>query len=168
MLYFFFIGQSIEASWWRVCYQWGLPHLVFFHAPKLFVCLHEAPKHIFLSLWTPCITCFPSYLTLKISPLTSFLSKVVRLLGRVFMVKISLKCYKICFMPYSTTLSIKQDRNSTYRWAFRGLRIYNLFNLFSLPIWVTFKYEWHSILSNIPVWVTFHFEWNSFMNDIQF
>ena len=24
-----FLGKSDGASWWRVCYQWGLPHLVF-------------------------------------------------------------------------------------------------------------------------------------------
>ena len=42
---------------------------------------------------------FPCYLTLKISPLTSFLSKVV---------KISVRFYKICFMPYSTTQSIQK------------------------------------------------------------
>ena len=39
--------------------------------------------------------------------LTSFLSKVVWLLVRVFMVKISLNFNKICFMPYST----KQTKN---------------------------------------------------------
>ena len=39
--------------------------------------------------------------------LTPFLSKVVRLLVRVFKVKISLNFNKICFIPYSTTLSIK-------------------------------------------------------------
>ena len=22
------IGQSGGASWWRVCYQWGLPHII--------------------------------------------------------------------------------------------------------------------------------------------
>ena len=26
----FSIGQSGEASWWRVCYQQGLPRLVFY------------------------------------------------------------------------------------------------------------------------------------------
>ena len=32
---FSFFGQSSEASWWRVCYQRGLPRLVFFMAwPK--------------------------------------------------------------------------------------------------------------------------------------
>ena len=45
--------------------------LFLFHAPKLFVCLQEAPKHILFSLLTPCTTYFPSYLTLKISDLTS-------------------------------------------------------------------------------------------------
>ena len=42
------------------------------------------------------------------SYLFSFLSKVVRLLVCVFMVKISLNVNKICFMPYSTTLSINK------------------------------------------------------------
>ena len=81
--------------------------------PNLFVCLQEAPKHILFSILTPCTTYFPSYLTLKISSLTgltSFLSKVVRLLVRVFMVKISQNFNKICFVPYSTTLSIKKTR----------------------------------------------------------
>ena len=55
----------------------------------LFVFLQEAPKHILCSLLTPYITCFPSYLILKIPPLTSYLSKVVRLLVHVFIVKIS-------------------------------------------------------------------------------
>ena len=41
--------------------------------------------------------------------LTSCLSKVVRLLVCVFMVKISLNFNKVCFMPYSTTLSIKKQ-----------------------------------------------------------
>ena len=41
--------------------------------------------------------------------LTSFLSKVVRLLVGVFKVKISLTFYKICFMPHSATLSIKKQ-----------------------------------------------------------
>ena len=48
----------------------------------------------------------------KISPLTgltSFLSKVVEMFVRVFMVKISQNFNKICFMPYSTTLSIKKQ-----------------------------------------------------------
>ena len=27
--HFFFLGQSGEAYWWRVCYQWGLSRLVF-------------------------------------------------------------------------------------------------------------------------------------------
>ena len=49
----------------------------------------------------------------------------------------------------------KQDRNLTYRCALRGLRIYNLFNLFSLPIWVTFIFERHSNLSQNPICVTF-------------
>ena len=62
---------------------------VFFHAPNLSVCPQEAPRLILFSLITPCITCFLSYLTLKISPLTSILSKVVCLLVRVFTVKIS-------------------------------------------------------------------------------
>jgi hypothetical protein len=26
------VGQSGEAYWWRVCYQWGLPRLVYQHA----------------------------------------------------------------------------------------------------------------------------------------
>ena len=26
---FFFLGQSGEAYWWRVCYQRGLPRLVY-------------------------------------------------------------------------------------------------------------------------------------------
>ena len=80
---------------------------VFFHAPNLFVYLQEALKHIVFSLLTPCVTYFPSYLSLKISSLTSFVSKVIRLLGHVFIVKISLKFYKICFRSYSTTISIK-------------------------------------------------------------
>ena len=50
---------------------------------------------------------FSKYLTLKISTLISFLSKVVRLLVCVFIVKIGLKFHKICFMPYLTILHIK-------------------------------------------------------------
>ena len=69
--------------------------------------------------------------------------------------------------------TLKQDRNSTYRCAIRGLRIYNLFNLFSLPIWVTFIFEWHSNLSENPICVTFpfertKFEWHSNLSDIPF
>ena len=75
---------------------------LFFYAPQLFVCLQEAPKHIMFFLLTPCVTCFPSYLSLKISHLTSFLSKVVRLLVRVFMVKISQKIYVIAYMSIHT------------------------------------------------------------------
>ena len=75
-----------------------LQQACFFHAPNLFVCLQEATKHILFSLLTPCITCFPSFLTFNISPLTLLLSKVVRLLICVFMVKISLTFNKICFM----------------------------------------------------------------------
>ena len=60
----------------------------------------------------------------------------------------------------------KQDPNSTYRCALRGLRIYNLFNLFSFPIWVTFQFVWHSNLSDIQVWETFKFEWHSSLSDI--
>ena len=37
-------------------------------APKLFVWLKEAPKHVFYSLQTPYITPFQIYLTLQISP----------------------------------------------------------------------------------------------------
>ena len=94
-------GEEGSAGYWSQSLGF------FFHAPNLFVCLQEAPKHILFSLLTPCITCFPSYLAIKISPLNSFLSKVVRLLVCVFMVEISLKFYKICLMPYSTILSIK-------------------------------------------------------------
>ena len=36
--------------------------------PNLFVCFQEAPKHILFSLLTPCVKCFPSHLSLKISP----------------------------------------------------------------------------------------------------
>ena len=35
---FFFsslIGQRGAANWWRVCYQWGLPHLVLFRYQRL-------------------------------------------------------------------------------------------------------------------------------------
>ena len=28
-IYLFFFGQSGEAYWWRVCYQRGLPRLVY-------------------------------------------------------------------------------------------------------------------------------------------
>ena len=47
------------------------PQVIFFLAPNLFVCLQEAPKHVFfLTLNSPCTTYLPSYLTLKmvISP----------------------------------------------------------------------------------------------------
>ena len=27
--FFIFFGQSCEAFWWRVCYQWGLPRLFY-------------------------------------------------------------------------------------------------------------------------------------------
>ena len=85
------------------------------------MCLQEAQKHILFSLLTICITCFRSYLTLKISPLTSFLSRVVRLLFCVFIVKTSLNFYKICFMPYSTTLSMKETlRRSKVRGGVEG------------------------------------------------
>ena len=40
----------------------------------------------------------------------------------------------INFLKVTTTNYTKQDWNSTYRCAFRGLRVYNLFNLFSLSI----------------------------------
>ena len=33
-----------------------------------------------------------------------------------------------------SSTNTKQDRNSTYGCAFRGLRIYNLFNIFNFPI----------------------------------
>ena len=59
----------------------------------------------------------------------------------------------------------KQDQNSTYRCALKGLRIYNLFNLFSLPIWVTFIFEGHSNLSENPICLTFQFEWHSNLSD---
>ena len=75
-------------------YDRGQPPPLMIHAPNLFLCLQEALKHILFSLITSCITRFSSYLTLKISHLTSFLSKVVRLLPHVFMVKTSLKVYK--------------------------------------------------------------------------
>ena len=42
------------------------PYVIFFHAPNLFVCLQEALKYILFSFLTPCVTCFPSYLSLKI------------------------------------------------------------------------------------------------------
>ena len=62
---------------------------------------------------------------MKISPLTgltSFLSKVVPLFVPVFMVKISLNFNKICFMPYSTILSIKKTdppppKKKNLRWS---------------------------------------------------
>ena len=44
---------------------------------------------------------------------------------------------------------LKQDQNSTLRCSFRGLRIYKCFNLFSLPILVTFQFEWHFNLSDV-------------------
>ena len=50
------------------------PQNIFCFLSKLHV--QEAPKHILFPLKTPC-TGIPSNLTLKISPLTSFLSKVV-------------------------------------------------------------------------------------------
>ena len=59
----------------------------------------KPPKRILFSLLTQCTTYFLSYLTPKISPLTSltsFLSKVVRLFVHVFVVKISLNFNKIC------------------------------------------------------------------------
>ena len=55
----------------------------------------------------------------------------------------------------------KQDWNSTYICAIWGLRIYNFFNPFSLPIWVTFQFELCSIFSDIPLWVKFQYEWHS-------
>ena len=51
-------------------------------------------------LITPCVTFFPNNLSLKISHITSFLSKVVWLLVRIFMVKLSQHFYKICFMSF--------------------------------------------------------------------
>ena len=33
-----FFGQSGEASWWRVCYQWGLPSLVYNVFHQCFKC----------------------------------------------------------------------------------------------------------------------------------
>ena len=32
LLLFIFVGKSCGASWWRVCYQRGLPHLIFFYS----------------------------------------------------------------------------------------------------------------------------------------
>ena len=62
----------------------------------------------------------------------------------------------------------KQDWNSSYRCALRGLRIFNLGNLYSLLIWVTFIFEWHSYLSDIPICMTFQFEWHSNLSEISF
>ena len=73
----------------------------------------------------------------------------------------------VASIPSSST-KIKQDWNSTYRYAILGLRISNIFNLFSLPIWVTFKFEWHKISSDLPVWVALHFELHSIFSDIPF
>ena len=46
-------------------------------------------------------------------------------------------------------------------------------NLSDNSIWVTFHLEWHFILSDIPFavtfhWVTFHFGWHSILSDIPF
>ena len=60
--------------------------------------------------------------------------------SRVVLLKFNPRLYKICFTAYLTTQIIKQDQNLTYRCTFGGLRIYNLFNLSSLPILVTFQY----------------------------
>ena len=35
--FFFFFGQSGEAYWWRVCYQWGLPRLVCLDGEVFFI-----------------------------------------------------------------------------------------------------------------------------------
>ena len=63
-------------------------------------------------------------------------------------------------------LNQEQDQNSTYRCALSGLRAYNLFNLFSLPIWVTFIFEWCSNLSENPICVTLQIRWHSNLSDI--
>ena len=34
-----------------------------------------------------------------------------------------------------------------------------------IPFWVTFYFEWHSILGEIPFWVTLYFEWHSILSD---
>ena len=39
---------------------------------------------------------------------------------------------------------------------------------FGIPFWVTFHFEWYSILSDIPFSVTFYFEYHSIFNDIPF
>ena len=43
LFYFFFLGQSGEASWWRVCYQRGLFRLV----------SRQRQRHIVLFLFDP-------------------------------------------------------------------------------------------------------------------
>ena len=68
-----------RCYWWRVCYQGGLPRLVFFSMLQTYLCTSRKP-----SLLTPCATCFSSYLSLKISPLTSFFVKSCPTVGLYF------------------------------------------------------------------------------------
>ena len=71
-----------------------------------------------------------------------------------------------CFRQFQQVKVLKQDQNFTFRCALRGPRIYNLFNIFSLPIWVTFIFEWHYNLSENLICVTFQFERHSNLSDI--
>ena len=53
-----------KSCWWISLRLINLKSVLgFFHAPNLFVCLREAPKHILFSLLTLCITSFSSYFT---------------------------------------------------------------------------------------------------------
>ena len=44
-LFLFLCGQSCVASWWRVCYQRGLPHQVYLL--NLFMCVSQSTKALF-------------------------------------------------------------------------------------------------------------------------
>ena len=57
-IYIFFIGKSVEAIWWRVCYQRGRPRLVFemlrrAHTPNInaVAVLFERDQHLMFNHW---------------------------------------------------------------------------------------------------------------------
>ena len=51
------IGQSGEASRWRVCYQRGLPRLVFINI-NIFLTAYDSVKYVCYSWWLMTIACF--------------------------------------------------------------------------------------------------------------
>ena len=70
-------------------------------------------------------------------------------------------CCNYAFFCFLFFERVRWKEARTYRCAIWGLRNDNLLNLISIPIWVTIKLEWYSVLSDIPFWATFLFAYPS-------